>query len=164
MKLYKLFLLCIIVLPVYSWSHGLDLETRYEEGQIIVEGKYENGNPIPHAKVLVLDKDGTFKLEMTTDHHGMAVFDVSPEKDFQIILETLDGHRAKKSIGTFFLGPHQEESDHDIHQALDHLEERISFLETKVEENKKEASKIAGLVFLFGIIGLVILFKKKRNV
>lgn len=87
--------LALVAMSAAAWAHQLNVFAYVEEGEVIVESRFSNGNPPQVGEVRVLDAQNQPLLVMPLQGDGTARFPLDPAHgDAGLLIEvsTGEGH------------------------------------------------------------------------
>ena len=87
--------LTVVVSATTALAHGLTVFAYVEDGQVLVESRFSNGNPPQVGEVRVLDSENQPILLMDLRPDGTATFPLDPahsETGLLVEVSTGDGH------------------------------------------------------------------------
>lgn len=100
MKRLSLPLACffsLVLAPNPALAHGLDMETRFEKGKLIVSAFYDDDTDAVGARVQLVSGSETL-ASAKTDAKGRCTFEIPPAGKYQIVVDAGAGHRTEKAI------------------------------------------------------------------
>jgi nickel transport protein len=164
-------------------AHKVNIFAYVEDDTVFTESYFNDGTKCIHSTVTVLDKQGSKLLEGKTDKDGLFSFQIPLYTDLRIILTASMGHRAEYMLrkSELSLTPSRimdqsQEQGGTIHidtvqlQSLIEasLDKKLAPIRKNIEKNQRDhgpslTEVIGGIGYIFGIMGLVIFFKNKKN-
>lgn len=180
-----LILLFFIILATSTvLGHGVHLDAHVEGNKIIAEASYSDGSAIKNADLNIYDEHGHRLSTFQTDESGKAEFKIPVLEDLELVLNDNLGHRSQYIIKKSKLPPELNnsapESGIEAEKRTNRLNEEKLRNIISEELNKKLApitndldklsrsgpgitEIIGGIGYIFGLMGLYLYFKKRKN-
>ena len=89
---------CLLLLARPAAAHKVKLFATAEGPDIHGYAYYTTGGVPKDATVQVQDRDGNLLAEVPTDAEGQFMFTATERRDYQLVLELADGHRASFTV------------------------------------------------------------------
>jgi len=172
----------------HVWAHKVNVFAWVEGDTVFVEGYYPGGKKAQNSLVEVYNSGGAKLLEGRTNQNGEFSFKIPAREDLRIVLNASMGHKNDFTIPAGDLGGSKPSSDEPgpkksekvaapastsvdmghleimIDQALDRkLEPVIKLIRSTRKEGPGIAEIIGGIGYIFGLFGLVMYFKSKKE-
>ena len=181
-------IIAFLTLPSQVWAHKVNVFAWVEGDMVFVEGYYPGGKRAQNALVEVYNGGDLKLLEGRTNQKGEFSFKIPAKEDLRIVLTAGMGHKNDFTITAGDLGgsesslqePQPEISEKIaassgteldmgqlkvmIDQALDQkLEPVIRLIRSTRKEGPGVTEIIGGIGYIFGLFGLVLYFKNKKE-
>ena len=181
-------IIALLTLPSQVWAHKVNVFAWVEGDMVFVEGYYPGGKRAQNSLVEVYNSGGAKLLEGRTNQKGEFSFKIPAKEDLRIVLTAGMGHKNDFTITAGDLGGSESSSqqpepevrdkiaassstdvDMDqlkvmIDQALDQkLEPVIRLIRSTRKEGPGVTEIIGGIGYIFGLFGLVLYFKNKKE-
>ena len=181
-------IIAFLTLPSQVWAHKVNVFAWVEGDMVFVEGYYPGGKRAQNSLVEVYNSGGAKLLEGRTNQKGEFSFKIPAKEDLRIVLTAGMGHKNDFTITAGDLGGSESSSqqpepevrdkiaassstdvDMDqlkvmIDQALDQkLEPVIRLIRSTRKEGPGVTEIIGGIGYIFGLFGLVLYFKNKKE-
>lgn len=185
------FILPILIIMWVSkgYAHKVNVFAWVEGNRVFCEAYYADGSKVKNGKIEVFKKDGRKLLEGKTDDQGIFSFIVPEKTDLKIVLYAGMGHRAeteipanelpevKKVIKRRIKKDVQKESKkelpfistEEIRKIVEEvMDEKLHPLyKMLAEQEKSERIKfsevVGGIGYIFGILGIIAFFIRKKR-
>ena len=186
--IFFLGIIAFLTLPSQVWAHKVNVFAWVEGDMVFVEGYYPGGKRAQNSLVEVYNSGGAKLLEGRTNQKGEFSFKIPAKEDLRIVLTAGMGHKNDFTITAGDLGGSESSSqqpepevrdkiaassstdvDMDqlkvmIDQALDQkLEPVIRLIRSTRKEGPGVTEIIGGIGYIFGLFGLVLYFKNKKE-
>lgn len=79
-------------------AHRTNLFAYVDRGQVYTESYFSDGQPVPHAQIVVTDAGGRELLAGETDAAGLFRFPLPQAQSLMILLKAPMGHRASYTL------------------------------------------------------------------
>jgi len=162
----------------------------YVEGKrIYVEGFFADGKKAKESKVSVFDKNGNEIANGVTDAEGLVFFPIPKKTDLRLVLNAGMGHQTeyiipanefsgvnatqqttkteeKKSTreeAPLTISPQVENIQTVVNQSVATAIKPLMRTIAEMREEKSLANLIGGIGYIFGILGLALYFKTKKE-
>ena len=170
------------------WAHKVNVFAWVEGDMVFVEGYFPGGKKAQNSLVEVYNSTGAKLLEGRTNQQGEFSFKIPRKEDLKIVLTAGMGHKNDFTITADDLGGSEPASDEAvpkarekvaasssttadmgqlqvmIDQALDRkLEPVIKLIRHTRKEGPGVTEIIGGIGYIFGLFGLVMYFKSKKE-
>ncbi len=177
-----------LTLPSQVWAHKVNVFAWVEGDTVFVEGYYPGGKKAQDSLVEVFNSTGAKLLQGRTNQKGEFSFKVPAKEDLRIVLTAGMGHKNDFTITAGDLGGSAPSSDEPvpktgeevaapfsttadmgqleemIDQALDRkLEPVIKLIRNTRKEGPGVTEIIGGIGYIFGLFGLIMYFKSKKE-
>jgi len=177
-----------LTLASQVWAHKVNVFAWVEGETVFVEGYYPGGKKAQKSLVEVYNSTGAKLLEGRTNQKGEFSFKIPAREDLRIVLTAGMGHKNDFTITAGDLGGSEPSSDESlpktrekvaapssttvdmgqlkqtIDQALDRkLEPLIKLIRNTRKEGPGVTEIIGGIGYIFGLFGLVMYFKSKKE-
>lgn len=184
--------LIVLFYSVSTEAHKVSAYVYREGDKVIGECYFVDGAPCKNSKVEVYDKEGRKIVETVTDEKGNFSFKTSNKDELKIVIPAGEGHRAEytlaaleqvtakneiKKTGTQQSRQAQElklpeslikkdELRQIINEAMD---SKLQGLQNEVRNIRKQLDTInyrdiiGGIGYIFGVWGLIMMLKGKKN-
>ena len=172
----------------HVWAHKVNVFAWVEGDTVFVEGYYPGGKKAQNSLVEVYNSGGAKLLEGRTNQNGEFSFQIPAREDLKIVLTAGMGHKNDFTIPAGDLGGAKPSSDEPvtkisekvatlapttvdvgrlevmIDKALDRkLEPVIKLIRSTRKEGPGVTEIIGGIGYIFGLFGLVMYFKSKKE-
>ena len=170
------------------WGHKVNVFAWVEGDMVFVEGYFPGGKKAQNSLVEVYNSTGAKLLEGRTNQKGEFSFKIPRKEELKIVLTAGMGHKNDFTITADDLGGSEPSSDEAvpkarekvaasssttadmgqlqviIDQALDRkLEPVIKLIRRTRKEGPGVTEIIGGIGYIFGLFGLVMYFKSKKE-
>jgi nickel transport protein len=170
------------------WAHKVNVFAWVEGDMVFVEGYFPGGKKAQNSLVEVYDSTGAKLLEGRTNQKGEFSFKIPRKEDLKIVLTAGMGHKNDFTLKADDLGGSEPASDEAVQkatekvaasssttadlgqlqvmidQALDRkLEPVIKLIRRTRKEGPGVTEIIGGIGYIFGLFGLVMYFKSKKE-
>jgi nickel transport protein len=181
-------IIAFLTLATQVWAHKVNVFAWVEGDMVFVEGYYPGGKKAQNSLVEVYNSGGAKLLEGRTNQQGEFSFKIPAKEDLRIVLTAGMGHKNDFTITAEDLGVSESSlqeplpkiseqvatssstsSDIDqlkaiIDQALERkLAPVIKLIRNTREEGPGVTEIIGGIGYIFGLFGLVMYFKSKKE-
>jgi nickel transport protein len=89
----QLALLFVLTMVSQASAHDLDAAYKIRDGRVELEVYFDDNTPARNANVIVRDSSGNIIAQGKTDHEGRWSFPVPGRENYEIVVDTGDGHR-----------------------------------------------------------------------
>lgn len=177
-----LLFLILSVVTGLSQAHKVNLFTSVEGQNIVLDAYFPDGKKAKNSVYSVMDNTDKILLKGTTNEQGKASFVPPQGKDLRIVIDAGMGHRTEYSLPKNELPVPRENPavnpplPSPSAPPLNHSElqnqieaavaKAIAPLLRQLVENQNKAHLseiIAGIGYIFGILGLVLFFTARKN-
>jgi nickel transport protein len=183
-----LLIITFLALPFQVWAHKVNVFAWVEGDMVFVEGYYPGGKKAQNSLVEVYNSNGAKLLEGRTNQEGEFSFKIPGKDDLRIVLTASMGHKNDFTIPARDLGEWasvsqqpepkipgkvaaQSETIVDmahlevmIDQALDRkLDPVLKLIRNTRKEGPGVTEIIGGIGYIFGLFGLVMYFKSRKE-
>ncbi len=177
-----------LTLASQVWAHKVNVFAWVEGDVVFVEGYYPGGKKAQDSLVEVYNSTGAKLLEGRTNQKGEFSFKIPVKEDLKIVLTAGMGHKNDFTITAGDYGGSEPSSDEPvpktrekveasssptvdmgqlevmIDQALERkLEPVIKLIRSTRKEGPSVTEIIGGIGYIFGLFGLVMYFKSKKE-
>ena len=177
---FPVFVSLFLLIGGVAFAHKVNIFAYVEADTVYTESYFPDGKKVKEAKIIVYDSQGNKLLEGKTDKEGKFSFKVPKYDNLKIVVEASLGHKnfyllSKKEI----LSPQEESSSgeyrrefnqrnnpQEVRKREDSLREEIASLKElilKAQEKESLREVIAGVGYIFGIMGIIFYFLAKRE-
>lgn len=155
-KTIILLTISLLVSNMSLMAHGVNVETSFKDGVVVVISSYSPSQPLINASVVIYspsDRENGWQAG-NTDRTGHFAFVPDVEGEWIFVVDDRKGHRNSTTIAVLFDIPEQDEVTQDeIVQPAEPSESRPSNL-PKI---------ITGLSLIFGITGIFYGLKARQG-
>ena len=186
--IFFLGIIAFLTLPSQVWAHKVNVFAWVEGDMVFVEGYYPGGKKAQNSLVEVFNSANAKLLEGRTNQKGEFSFKSPAKEDLRIVLTAGMGHKNDFTITAGDLGGTESSSQEPepeiseqiaassstdvdlgqlkvmIDQALDRkLDPVIKLIRNTRKEGPGVTEIIGGIGYIFGLFGLVMYFKSKKE-
>jgi nickel transport protein len=186
--IWALGIIAFLTLPSQVWAHKVNVFAWVEGDMVFVEGYYPGGKKAQNSLVEVFNSANAKLLEGRTNQKGEFSFKIPAKEDLRIVLTAGMGHKNDFTITAGDLGGAESSSQEPepeiseqiaassstdvdlgqlkvmIDQALDRkLEPVIKLIRNTRKEGPGVTEIIGGIGYIFGLFGLIMYFKSKKE-
>ncbi len=188
MKMMKTILLIAFFSTPLAFAHRVNLFAQVESGKVICQCYYSDGTPVRHQKIEVFTTLGEKLLEGETDDEGTYTFSPPIKNDLKIVLNAGMGHRSETLISaselpevkqvkrqnpniakkTSEIKPDKIQMDEEqlrkiVEEAVDKKLHSVKQMIIKQQRSVSLTTILGGIGYIFGVFGLILYFKKKKQ-
>ena len=164
------FAVSFLIPQEYSYAHKVQMFAHVEGSKVFVEGYFADGKKAKNSEVTVFDnKSGERLLGGKTDDMGKFSFNIPKKTDLRISLNASLGHKTEQVLPGSEL-PDAGGSNMPLRGTKEHeekgIEKGISPLLRGFSECKERvyySEIIGGIGYIFGIMGIALYFKARKN-
>jgi len=190
-KIIFLFIIAINIyfLQTNLFAHKVNIFYYIENNKVYLETYFSDGTRCKNSEILVYNKNGDLILKGKTDNKGMFSFPIKKNySDLKIVLNVEMGHRAETIIKSSewkdenqqienssksVTSVTDDETNKTIHTYIT-KEELSNLLDKKLkpilreiallkQEKPSFSEIIGGIGYIFGIFGIILYFKSRKN-
>ncbi len=187
MKITKFVLIAVIMVSLLA-AHGVNIFTLVEGDSILCQCYYNDGSPVRNQMIEVFRTSGVKLLEGQTDEAGYFRFMAGVREDLKVVLHAGMGHKAetvikvssvpevrtptagKQSVSRKTVQASPETIGLDEEQlrriVKEVMEEEISSIRGLIIRQQRSvsfATIIGGIGYIFGIFGLLLYLKRRKQ-
>ncbi len=177
MKKFFIFFI-LFLMPVYLFSHKLNIFAYYEDSKLNVESFFSDGTQCKNCDVKVFDEKNNLIFSGKLDNKGQITINKKLNNNVVIKVIASMGHENKfllklkknkkskkeiveKKTNSISTKISEEKFKKIIREELEKQLRPIILLLAKIQGNKTEKI-ISGIGYILGIFGLIMLFKRKK--
>lgn len=190
-RLFILMALFLFISEGSAKAHKVNAYAYREGNKVIGECYFADGSPCKNSRVEVYSSSGNKISELMTDEKGKFSFHISEQGEIKIVIPAGEGHRAEYTLEAverkleakglkMKLGDEKKETDQEAHmhsmgkeEIRQLMEEVMDFklqgIKMEIMDLHKKMDKvtlrdiIGGVGFIFGVWGLMMLLKSRKN-
>jgi nickel transport protein len=182
MKMIKALLLIVFFSVSLSFAHRVNLFAQIESGKIVCQCYYSDGTPVRHQKIEVFNASGEKLLAGETDDQGGFTFTPPTKSNLKIVLDAGMGHRAETLINANDLPefkpvekrkpvavkPEDIQTDEEqlrkiIEEVIDEKLHSVKEMIIRQQRSTSLTTVLGGIGYIFGIFGLIMYLRKKKQ-
>ena len=175
MKKFVLFFI-FLMYSTFLFPHKLSIFAYYEDGKLNIESFYSDGTPCKNCDFVIYNNEGKKILSGKLDEKGEKIIPMKLNSNIKIDVNASMGHFASfklrikpnnkkiEKIKEIENSPATNISEDELRKVIDEELEKqlrpIIMQLAKIEGNKVEKI-VSAFGYIFGILGLIAIFKKK---
>jgi nickel transport protein len=169
----------LLLLAPAAWAHGLKVFADRDGAAIVGHAYYAGGGASQQVPVRILTASGQIVATLTTDATGAFAWSPAEAVAYTVVVESADGHRATCAIAAAG-GPAATSPELALPATsggftataeLEALVARAVASQVRplreqlllAEERRRLQDVVAGLGYVFGIMGVILFFKAARR-
>jgi len=188
MKIVKNILWIILFSVHFAFAHRVNLFAQIEKGKVVCRCYYGDGTPVRQQQIEVLNTSGVILMKGETNDQGIYTFDPPVKDDLKIVLDVGMGHRAETVVSaselpevkkvikqtsnaaketpevqTDKIQVDEEQLRTIIEEVVDEQLRSVKEMLIKQQQSVSFTTILGGIGYIFGVFGLILYFKKKKQ-